>query len=39
MSLVRHGAERLCNALQWNQPELPALIRLLGTPFHALGAA
>lgn len=39
MSLVRYGAERLCHALRWNLPELPALIRLLSTPFHAPGAA
>ena len=39
MSLVRYGAERLCHALRWNLPELPALIRLLSTPFHAPGTA
>ncbi|GGL78542.1 hypothetical protein GCM10010840_15500 [Deinococcus aerolatus] len=39
MSLVRYGAERLGHALRWGLPELPALIRLLSTPFHAPGAA
>ncbi|WP_373290519.1 transposase [Deinococcus aerophilus] len=39
MSLMRYGAERLCHALRWNQPKLPALIRLPSTPFHAPGAA
>ena len=39
MSLVRYGAEQLCNALRWNLPDLPALIRLLSTPFQAPVAA
>ncbi len=39
MSLVRYGAERLCNALRWGLPELSGLIRLLSTPFHAPGTA
>ncbi|MFC6665183.1 transposase [Deinococcus radiopugnans] len=39
MSLVRYGAEQLCHALRWNLPELPELVRLLSTPFHASGAA
>ena len=39
MSLVRYGAEQLCNALRWNLPGLPELIRLLSMPFHAPDAA
>ena len=39
MSLVRYGAERLCNALRWDLPESGELIRRLATPFHAPGAA
>ena len=39
MSLVRYGAEQLCHALRWALPELPELIRLLSTLFHAPGAA
>ncbi len=39
MSLVRYGAEQLCNALRWELSHLPTLIRLLSTPFHASGAA
>ena len=38
-ALVRYGAEQLCNALRWNLPGLPELIRLLSTPFHAPRAA
>ena len=37
MSLVRYGAEQLCNALRWNLPELPGLIRLLSMPFQYFG--
>lgn len=33
MSLVRYGAERLCNALRWMLPESACLIKLLRTPF------
>nr|WP_235910614.1 IS4 family transposase [Deinococcus kurensis] len=39
MSLVRYGAEQLCNALRWNLTGLPELIRLLSMPFHAPDAA
>jgi|GEM_PF-3585797 hypothetical protein len=39
MSLVRYGTEQLCHALRWALPELPELIRLPSTPFHAPGAA
>ncbi|GGO40019.1 hypothetical protein [Deinococcus humi] len=32
MSLVRHGAERLCDALWWMLAKLPMLVKLLKIP-------